>query len=183
MHDVLRRTSATDADGYLPGPLGLRLDEEFIPLSAIHMPSSELDELVPFAQRTSGPLGIWLRLWPNTLWVSGTPPQGQHSCVDISDAQTHIRLRGVEALHFLANYCTTDVHDASVRSARVVRTQIGHYSAVLWWDSTRDIHIVLARSLAQSFCDHMRSLALRHNPANPMQNLRSVPPTAPNRRG
>lgn len=183
MYDSLTRSPATDATGYLPGPLGLRLDEEFIALSTVHIPASELDTLVPLGERVNNGESTWLRLWPDVLWVTGTPPQGLQTSVDISNGKVHLRLRGVEALHLLANYSTTDLNAAPIRSARTLRTRIGQYPVVLWWDSTRDVHMVVGRSLAQSFCDHLRALAVRHDPTTQIQNVHSVAPTAPNRRG
>lgn len=175
--------AATDAAGHLPGPLGLRLDEEFIPFTALHASKSDLDDLVPFGQKHANDHHIWLRLWPDTMWVSGTPPTGEFAAVDISHAYTHLRLRGVEALHFLADYSSADMNDATVRTTKVLRTRIGHYGVVLWWNSTRDIHVMLDRSLAQSFCDHLRAVSLRHDPSDPTTHPRSVSPTAPERRG
>jgi hypothetical protein len=174
---------ATNAKGHLPGPLGLRLDEDFMALNALHGSKSKLDKLVPFGRKAVSNQHIWLRLWPDKIWGSGTPPKGQFVSVDIGHGHTHLRLRGVEALHFLAIYSTADLNDATVRNARVLHTRIGHYDVVLWWDSTRDIHLILNRSLAQSFCDHLRALALRHDPPDPTTQPRSVLPTAPDRRG
>ena len=104
-------------------------------------------------------------------------------CVDISHGHVHLQLRGVEALHFLDLYTRADLFAAPVRATKTIRTRLNHFDVVLWWTNTRDVHVLVQRSLAQSFCDHLGTLAQRHDPADPSLTPRPVAPDAPDRRG
>lgn len=183
MAEALTPDHATDAQGFLPGPLGLRLDEEFLPVVALQAPPDMLDGMVPFGQMKSLPDTILLRLWPDRIWACGAPPGGAFRATDISHGYVHLRLRGVEALHFLDLYTRADLFAAPVRAARTLRTRLNHYDLLLWWANTRDVHLLVAQSLAQSFCDHLGALAQRHDPADPSLTPRPVAPDAPERRG
>ncbi|UWQ93805.1 hypothetical protein K3727_23675 (plasmid) [Rhodobacteraceae bacterium M382] len=183
MSETLLPRPVTDAAGFLPGPLGLRLDEEFLPLMSLSGSTATLDMALPFGQVRSDSTGLCLRLWPDVIWASGLLPEGDFRETDISHGVTHLRLRGVEALHFVAQYTRADLHSAPIRQARAVRTRLNHYDCTIWWTNTRDVHIVTDRSLAQSLTDHLRALSLRHPPADPSKTPRPVAPDAPDRRG
>lgn len=183
MADALIAAPASDAAGFLPGPLGVRLDEVVLPVTVLHAQAGILDDLVPLGQMASLPDAVLLRLWPDRIWACGVPPSGAFRTTDISHGQAHLRLRGVEALHFLDLYTRADLFDAPVRAAKTIRTRLNHYDVLLWWTNTRDVHVLVQRSLAQSFCDHLGALALRHDPADPNLTPRPVAPDAPDRRG
>ncbi|WP_166418284.1 hypothetical protein [Cochlodiniinecator piscidefendens] len=183
MTELLTPSRATDAAGFLPGPLGLRLDEEQISVRAVNARADRLDDLAPLGSHQPTPDGAVLRLWPTMAWAIGNALVAEIPTVDISHGHTHLRLRGVEALHFIANYTYADPLDESRRQTKALRTRLNHFDCVLWWTNTRDVHIVVDRSLAQSFCNHLRSLALRHDPADPSKTPRPVAPGAPDRRG
>lgn len=183
MTDPLHPQPATNATGFLPGPLGLRLDEAFLPVTALRAAPGVLDRLLPLGhvRETEGTLS--LRFSPHTVWHCGPVPDGAWRQADVSHGLTHLRLRGVEALHFLAHYTTADLHSSRLRLTRAVRTRLNHFDCAIWWSNTRDVHIVTDRSLAQSFCDHLRTLAQRHTGAETFQTVRPVAPDAPDRRG
>lgn len=183
MAEPLIPQPATDAAGFLPGPLGLRLDEAFMPLTALRAAPQVLDKLVPLGQIRHGESGITMRFSPGVAWHSGALPTGRWRPLDISHGLTHLRLRGVEALHFVALYTTADLHGPALRQVRVVRTKLNQYTCAIWWENTRDIHILTDRSMAQSLCDHLRVLSLRHAPADPTLTPHPVAPGAPDRRG
>ena len=174
---------ASDAAGFLPGPLGLRLDEAFLPLAALSGPAQALDALLPIGETRQVAATLYLRFAPSSVMVSGPLPDGPFTAVDVGHGLTRFRLRGVEALHFLGHYNSADLHAAPIRRARAIRTGINHFDTALWWPNTRDVHILVERSLAQSFADHLRALALRHDPADPSLTPRPVAPDAPDRRG
>lgn len=183
MTDLLVSKPASDAAGFLPGPLGLRLDEEFLPLTSLSAPQKVLDEILPFGQALQSDVSLQLRLWPDTIWASGAQPGAPVRATDISHSMTHFRLRGVEALHFLANYTRADLFEAKVRQSRAIRTGLNHYDCVIWWANTRDIHLLIDRSVAQSFVEHLQFLTQRHDPADPSTLPCPVAPDAPDRRG
>lgn len=180
MTDPLIPLHASEADGFLPGPLGLRLDEEHLPFSAVSAAARLLDSILPMGHVDGT---TTLRLWPNTLWTTCDTIKARFTSVDISHGYCRLILRGVEALHFVANYTYADLMSQSVRDARVVRTRMNHFDCILWWHNTRDVNILVERSLAQSFCDHLRTLAQRHDPADPSETPRRADPAAPDRRG
>ncbi len=183
MDRSLTPAPTTGAAGFLSGPLGLRLDEEFLRITALSASPEVLDELVLNGQTAEAPGGRLLRLWPDTIWAIGVHPDGNFREVDLSHGQTHLRLRGVEALHFIDLYTYADLFAVPVRAAKAMRTRLNHFDIVIWWTNTRDVHVVAERSLAQSFCDHLNALALRHNPPDPSLTPRPVAPDAPERRG
>ncbi|KIC08033.1 hypothetical protein RA19_21610 [Leisingera sp. ANG-M1] len=183
MADAPEITRASDAEGFLPGPLGLRLDEEFLPLTALNAKPEVLDSLLPFGRMHQDGATFLLRLWPGTIWSSGPLSAGSYRAADIGHGLTRFRLRGVEALHFLDHYTCATLFAPHIRQARCIRTRLGGHDATLWWHNTRDVHAVVYRSAAQSFADHLRALALRHDPADPSTYPRPVNPGAPDRRG
>lgn len=174
---------ASDAKGHLPGRLGLRLDEAFLPLVQLNGTPLALDAILPLGSVRTTAETLMLRFAPTLALVSGTVPDGAFNMVDIGHGFTRLLLRGVEALHFLGHYTKADLHAAPVRKAQAIRTRLNHYDVALWWRTTRDVSILVDRSLAQSFADHLRTLALRHDIADPSKTPRPVAPDAPDRRG
>ncbi|MDG1459751.1 MAG: hypothetical protein P8Q92_18095 [Pseudoprimorskyibacter sp.] len=181
MHD--HPAAATNANGFLPGPLGLRLDEAFLPLMALNGSPRNLDTLVAFGHYTEIKTSLCLRFSPDTVLISGDIPVGNWRMIDLSHGLTHLRLRGIEALHFLGHYTSANLHSAQLRDARAVRCRLNHYECAIWWATTRDVHILIERSLAQSFCDHLGALAQRHSGVDHLHSQRPVIPEAPDRRG
>ncbi len=126
---------------------------------------------------------LLLRFAPDRALASGPVADGPFIAVEIGHGLTRFRLRGVEALHFLGYYTSANLHAASIRRTGAIRTRLNHYDIALWWPTTRDVNILVDRSRAQSFADHLRVLALRHDPVDPSLTPRSVAPDAPDRRG
>lgn len=183
MTEPLPPCPASDAVGFLPGPLGLRLDEEFLPLTSVAAAAEQLDLLLPMGAQAQQGNSFLLRLWPDKLLVSGPLPDDKLRHTDVSHGFARFRLRGVEALHFLDLYTRADLFAAPIRADQAIRTRVNHYDCCIWWTNTRDIHVLVDRSLAQSFADEMRGLAIRHDPADPSDFPRPVVPDAPDRRG
>lgn len=183
MTDLLSPKLASDASGFLPGSLGLRLDEGFLPLVSLSAAPEVLDTILPFGQVQQSDDTVLLRLWPDTIWASGQEPKAALRATEIGHSMAHFRLRGVEALHFLANYTRADLFEARLRQHRAIRTGLNHYDCVIWWANTRDIHLLVDRSVAQSFAEHLQFLAQRHDPTDPTTLPCPVAPDAPDRRG
>jgi|GEM_PF-6643385 len=183
MTDILVPTPATDAAGFLPGPLGLRLDEEFMPLTALNAAPGVLDKIMPFGRFQQDGTSLLLRFWPDTIWASGHLPNGGFRSTKIDHGLTHFRLRGVEALHLLDFYTHANLFGLEVRQNKAIRTQLNHYDCVIWWTNTRNVHLLIDRSFAQSFADHLKALVQKHDPADPSTFPCPVAPDAPDRRG
>lgn len=174
---------ASDAGGWLPGPTGLRLEESFQSFVSAHGAEKALNGILPFGQYRRTSSGIRLRLWPDKLWLEGQQDSHNLRIVDISHGLVHFRLRGIEALHMIADYSTVDLFAPPVRKSQAARTSINGHDCVVYWDSTRDVHVVLDRSLAQSFVDMIRELAVRRDPPDQSTHPRPTHPGAPERRG
>ena len=54
MDSAVTLSAATSAQGFLPGPLGLRLDETFMPVTVFHAPAEILDGMVPLGAIKTG---------------------------------------------------------------------------------------------------------------------------------
>ena len=169
MTDLLPPCPASDASGFLPVRLGLRLDEVFLPLIALNAAPEQLDQVLPMGAQIHDGETLRLWLWPDTILASGPLPDGTVRATDVSHGFTRFRLRGVEALHFLDLYTRADLFAAQVRAASTIRTRLNHYDCTIWRANTRDIHLLVDRSLAQSFADELRALAIRHDPADPFR--------------
>lgn len=173
MADVLKYCPATDAVGHLDHPLSLRLDEVACAITELAAPSAAgLDRALdaagidlPLGRGLVRAGGRMIRLWPTRLWYVGpdAPDLGLAS-TSIGHGHCVLRLRGPDALYFLADYASADLRAAPIRRAALLRCRIGHYDATLWWLNTRDLFVVVDRSLAQSFVDHLRALVRRRDP-------------------
>ncbi len=164
MTDILHPSQITDIAGILPGSLGLQLDQEHLPFVVINAPPAKLDTILPIGQARPEPEGITLRLWPNRIWTTSDPLKARFTIVDISHGIIHLILRGTGGLGFLANYTYADLMAQNIRQAKAIRTRLNHFDCTIWWANRNDVHILIERSLAKSFSDHLRNLALRHGP-------------------
>nr|WP_309503689.1 hypothetical protein [uncultured Roseovarius sp.] len=158
MSETLLRSPATDAAG--PLGLGLQLYEQPLEIRVTHNLASApaLGQIQRDGEITR------LRHWPEQVWHVAASGSHLSDGTDISHGQIVLRLRGHGALRFLADYTTADLRAATIRQAGTVRTRLGHYTVLLWWDITRDIHIAVDRSQAQSLVDHLRALIKRREP-------------------
>jgi hypothetical protein len=171
--EMLKPRPATDAAGFLDRALDLRLDEEFCPIMELAAPSaSALNAALsaaginlPIGHRLLHEDGHFMRLWPARIWCIGADALDIGlSRINVGHGNTVLRLRGPNALYFLADYASADLRAAPIRSASMVRCRLGAYNTTLWWTNTRDLYVVVDRSLAQSLVDHLRALALRRDP-------------------
>jgi heterotetrameric sarcosine oxidase gamma subunit len=80
---------------------------------------------------------------------------------DISHALCHLLLSGDDSLEFLNAYTTVDLEDEIINTTRCVRTRLGQYAITLWWEKLSDIHILVDRSYARSFCTYLQTLSTR----------------------
>ena len=158
MDRTLIRARATDVTG--PFGVGLQLFERMLDIYEV----SEA-KCMP-AMGCKGQIGpmLALRHWPTHIWVVGESVVPVEGAIDISHGHAVLRLRGPGALHFLADYTSADLRATKVRNAGTLRCALGHYAVVLWWDITRDVHIAVERSVAQSLVDHLKLLVQRRLP-------------------
>jgi hypothetical protein len=174
MAEKLLPRPATDATGPLPGPLQLTLTEE---ACRVHAACASNPAALEAALKTAGiplPFGIihqrdqavFLRHWPSCCWIVGNWPGLPENLylTDISHAQVSLRLSGPMALHFLGNYATADLGKFSSGGVNTIRTCLGPYPVVLFWNTPRDVVILVERSLSQSLVANIRILALRYDP-------------------
>ena len=171
--EVLKYCLATDAVGYLDHPLDLRLDEEPCAITELAAPTeARLDNALdaagidlPLGRGLMHAGGRLMRLWPTRVWhIGADAPNIGLVCTSIGHGHCILRLRGPDALYFLADYASADLRAAPIRRAALLRCRIGSYDATLWWLNTRDLYVVVERCLAQSFVNHLRALVRRRNP-------------------
>ncbi len=175
MAEPVHLAASSDAAGPLDAVCGLRLDEVAVPVHVLAASSPARLEAglasaglsLALGQKRPCGDGMLLRLWPDRCWIVGEIPALPAGMVpgDISHGQTVLCLRGVEALHFLAQHASADLLAASVRHQRTLRCRVGPYDVTLWWETTRDLRLAVERSLAQSMVDFLRAAAQRHWPA------------------
>ena len=155
-------TPATDAGGPLRPGSDLVLSESTLSLRALRAAPSVLDTVLPFGHMHSTPTGMSLRHWPDMIWTTeADTPEGMAS-VDIGHGWTCLHLRGLNALHFLADYLSADPFSEQAQASGSLRTTLGHYDCVLWWVGDQDVSLVVTRSYAQSLVDFLRTLAVRN---------------------
>lgn len=158
MTEPLIRSPATDANGRLG--LGLHLVERMLEICE----TADCDSAPVFGERMTDGAVTRLRHWPDRVWHVAETGDDLPEGTDIGHGIAVLCLRGPGALRFLADYCTADLRSAAIRRSGTVRTRLGQYTVLMWWNLTRDIHIATERSHAQSLADHLRALANRREP-------------------
>lgn len=110
-----------------------------------------------------------IRLWPDAAYLYSQQVElpaiaaGFETMItDISHGFCRIQLAGENALPFLNNYCSADLEQVTINSNQCLRTSLGHYSIVIWWDSKSELQLLVDNSYAHSFTDFLNTLALRH---------------------
>jgi len=114
-------------------------------------------------------LGL-LPLWPHRALLQTAeatlPAQAAKFApllTDISHGYSKFRLGGEQAFDFIASYVSVNI--AALRDAPACRRcRLGQYTVILWWDERQEIHLLLERSYAQSFADHIDALIARWRP-------------------
>ncbi|MCP5087613.1 MAG: hypothetical protein GY952_12515 [Rhodobacteraceae bacterium] len=157
MTDLIQRTHSTDADG--PIGAGLRLMEQTMQMHV----DPDTHGALGMGQKTETEGVQALRHWPDrVLLVSSSLPCPVKG-VEISHGQSVLFLHGPGALRFLADYSSADLFAKPVSEAGTLRSRIGRFDLLFWWDDPQNVHIAVSRSYAQSFVDHLRLLASRRS--------------------
>ena len=109
-----------------------------------------------------------IRLWPvsgyllSEQWRLPDSASGFETMItDISHGFCGISLSGSAALPFLNDYCSADLEQARLNINRCLRTSLGQYSVLIWWDDASEIHLLIERSYAQSFKQFLHAIAIR----------------------
>ncbi len=134
--------------------------------SDLKMVLKNLEVDLPIGKKTISPDGLLIRQWPDRFWAVGeastmSVPNNLRQ-VAIGHGYTVFRLRGQNALQFLAQYSSADLFEPSIMLSQILRTRIGAYNALLWWSAVTDVFVVLERSLTQSFPDYLTPLIIRN---------------------
>ncbi len=80
---------------------------------------------------------------------------------DIGHGFCEFSLSGDRAVSFINDYTSVDINQNNIGRNRTVRTNLGHFSILLWWDEATDIHILVDRSYAQSLVDYLHKISDR----------------------
>ena len=109
-----------------------------------------------------------IQLWPEAaylisdkLFLPDSVSAFDTMVTDIGHGICEFSLSGVRALRFLNDYTSVDLNHENVSSNRTVRTILGHFSILLWWDEVTDVRILVDRSYAQSLVDYLQNIADR----------------------
>ncbi len=107
-----------------------------------------------------------IQLWPSAAYLLAEQPglpdeanQFTNMITDISHGYCAVNLSGENALTFLGCYCSADLQKAT---RQCLRTRLGHYPLLIWWDSITEFQLLVERSYAQSFIDYLNLLADRN---------------------
>lgn len=110
-----------------------------------------------------------IQLWPGAAYLFSEHPElpaiasiFKNMITDISHGFCTFKLSGESTLTFLNNYCSADLKQPNINGHQCLRTSMGHYLILLWWDDSTEIHLLINRSYAQSFADYLNVLASRN---------------------
>lgn len=109
-----------------------------------------------------------IQLWPQAAYLISagdslpdTAYEFESLITDIGHGFCDLVLSGDGALAFLNDYSSADLDQQIVSNNRTVRTSLGHFQILLWWDEASNIHILVDRSYAQSFTDYIGHITSR----------------------
>ena len=109
-----------------------------------------------------------IHLWPHKAYLLAAQPslpgalqEFSSMLTDISHGFCELSLVDNQALELLDCHTSANLKDTQVAKTRNLRCLIGQYQVILWWDLVSDIHILIDRSYAQSFCDYLEQLRRR----------------------
>ena len=109
-----------------------------------------------------------IRLWPQAAYLLSDdyalPDSITHfdsMITDISHGFIELILSGGNAPAFINDYCSADISQPAIVNAGTLRTRLGQFDILLWWDDITDIRILVDRSHAQSFVSYLQSLSSR----------------------
>ena len=169
---------ATDRPDVLSQPRQLNL-KEISPHGLWSIRSHSIHDLNGFARVvfnqqlkfgemiTAGSLRL-IQLWPQAaylitdeLFLPNSASAFDTMVTDIGHGFCEFSLTGVGAPGFLNDYTSVDLNHENINSNRTVRTILGHFSILLWWDEATDIRILVDRSYALSLLDYLQNIAVR----------------------
>ena len=111
-----------------------------------------------------------LQLWPHKSYLLSDNPtlpltitSFESIMTDISHGFCELSLGGERAFDFIKLYVTVNLNSENYRDSRHLRCCLGQYSILLWWDDSKEIHILVDRSYAQSFRDFLNHLMQHHD--------------------
>ena len=109
-----------------------------------------------------------IRVWPQAAYLlsgeeilPGSVSGFETMVTDIAHGFCQLSIAGDEAVAFLNDYSYADINQKKIMSGRTIRTALGHYQTLMWWDDPTDIRILVDRSYAQSFGDYLHHLLQR----------------------
>jgi len=109
-----------------------------------------------------------IQLWPQAAYLISaedslpdTAYEFETLITDIGHGFCDLNLSGDGALVFLNDHSSADLNQKNLNRNRTVRTSLGHFQILLWWDEASNIHILVDRSYAQSFTDYLGHLTSR----------------------
>lgn len=116
---------------------------------------------------TAGSLRL-IQLWPQAAYLISDEQVLPDSVsafdtmvTDIGHGFCEFSLSGDRAVSFLNDYTSVDLNQNNISSNRTVRTRLGQFQTLLWWDEATDIRILVDRSYAQSLVDYLQNIADR----------------------
>lgn len=105
-----------------------------------------------------------IQLWPGAAYLFSDHPElpevaseFESMITDISHGFCTIKLTGDNALTFLNNYCSADIINS-----QCLRTSLGQYQILIWWDVPSELQILVDRSYTRSFTDYLNALTIRN---------------------
>ncbi len=129
---------------------------------------SLFDQEIKFGEMITLESERLIQLWPKSAYLLSTQSALPNSAsvfdsiiTDISHGFCQINLRSTSALSFLNEYCSANIQQVNILRNQTLRTRLGQYSVLIWWDNSSDIHLLIERSYTQSFTGFLHSLADR----------------------
>jgi len=184
MADTISREQATNVAGTVHSLPSLTLDE-CIDTAVWLVQNDSTGAMAKFARSVTGSVpGIGemvsngelrlVRYSPDELYVlfaSGDmpalAPEWKAYVTDIGHGICDLNLKGNNALNFIGDYVSADLKNHEKYEAQTLRCRIGQFKVLLWWADMSDIHILVDRSMSQSFCDYLMVLSQRWSPYRP----------------
>ncbi len=109
-----------------------------------------------------------IQLWPDAAYLfseqAELPPitnEFENMITDISHGFCTIKLTGENALTFVNNYCSADLAQSDITN-QCLRTSLGHYQILIWWNNSDEVQLLVDRSYAHSLTDYLGALAHRN---------------------
>tara|TARA_R110002096_G_scaffold237486_1_gene428293 strand:+ start:54 stop:527 length:474 start_codon:yes stop_codon:yes gene_type:complete len=134
-----------------------------------HFSNSLFGQSIQFGEMIASDGLRLVQLWPGAVYLFSQQTQlpaatseYENMITDISHGFSNIQLIGDSVLPFLNNYCSADLEQADITARQCLRTSLGHYPIIIWWNSVSEVQLLVDRSYAQSLSEFLTALALRH---------------------